>query len=136
VLRRPSARSLVRSALVAGALSGAPSTVHAVATGRPLLTATRAAGTLLGRPSAVRGALAHAALTVAWTAVVLTALPRRRAVAWGAAAGLAIGVVDMAIADRRFPAIAALPRASQLADHVAFGALVAAAGGVPHRRVG
>jgi hypothetical protein len=63
-------------------------------------------------------------MTLAWTTVLVVALPRRRTVAWGAAAGLAIGVADLAVADRRFPAIAALPRLPQLADHLTFGALV------------
>ena len=63
-------------------------------------------------------------MTVGWATVLVVALPRRRTVAWGAAAGLAIGVADLAVADRRFPAIAVLPRLPQLADHLAFGALV------------
>lgn len=116
--------------MVAGTLSGIPSTVHALATGRSPLGAARAAGELLGRPGLVRGAAAHTVMTLGWTTVLAAALPRRRSVgrslAWGAAAGLAIGVVDLAVADRRFPAIAALPRLPQLADHALFGALVGA----------
>jgi len=42
-------------------------------------------------------------------------------------AGLAIAATDLSIADARFPAIAVLPRGPQVADHVAFGALVGAA---------
>ena len=42
---------------------------------------------------------------------------------WGALAGLAIGGLDLGIAARRVPAIAALPQVPQLADHVAFGAV-------------
>ena len=116
--------TLARAALVAGVCSGAPSTVHALLTRRPLLASTRAAGTLLGRASVPRGALAHAVITCGWTAVLGMALPRRRSAAWGALAGLGIGVLDLGIARLRFPAIDALPTGPQLADHVAFGALV------------
>lgn len=114
------------AALVAGALSGAPSTWHAVMTGRPLLRAVKAAGEPLGRPGAGRGAFVHAAMTVAWTSVLVVVLPRRRAMTCGALAGLAIAGLDLTIAERRFPAIAALPRMPQVADHVLFGALVGA----------
>ena len=121
-----SAPRLIRAAVVAGALSGAPSTVHAVITGREVLASVRAAGTLLGRPTVVRGALAHAVLTLLWTVVIAVVAPARRGVGAGAAAGLLIGAADLAIARRRFPAIAALPTVPQLLDHAAFGALVAA----------
>jgi hypothetical protein len=113
------------AALVAGTTSGIPSTVHAVVTGRPVLGATRAAGTLLGRPSVARGLVAHTVLTLAWSAVLGAVLPTRHRAAWGVAGGLAIGLVDLAVADTRYPAIAALPRAAQLADHAAFGLAVA-----------
>ena len=72
----------------------------------------------------MRGAVAHVAITGWWTAVLAAVLPRRRTAAWGALAGLAIGLLDLAVARRRFPAIAALPRGAQLADHVVFGTLV------------
>ena len=118
--------SVSGAALLAGLLSGAPSTVHALATGRSVLAATRAAGTVLGRASIPRGALAHALITAWWTTVLAFALPRRATAVWGAAGGLAIGVLDLAVARRRFPAIAALPRRPQLADHIAFGVVVGA----------
>ena len=121
-----SVRTIARAAVVAGALSGAPSTVHALVTARPLGAATRAAGTLLGDATVPRGVLAHAVVTMWWTTVLAALLPARWTVAWGALGGGAIGVLDLSIARRRFPAIAALPRAPQLADHVAFGALAAA----------
>jgi hypothetical protein len=132
---RRSWRTVGRAAVIAGLLSGAPSTAHALVTRRPLLASTRAAGTLLGRPTLARGVLAHAAMTGWWSAVLVTVLPSRSTVAWGAAAGLTIGIVDLGVATRRFPAIAALPRAPQLADHVAFGAVVGAAvaSGPPQR---
>lgn len=115
------------AAIVAGTLSGAPSTLHAFTTGRSPLAAVRAAGELLGRPSLVRGSLAHVAISMWWTCVLALALPRRRRVAWGAAAGVAIGGLDLSIARRRYPSIAALPVIAQVADHAAFGALVAIA---------
>jgi hypothetical protein len=115
---------VARAAIVAGALSGVPSTVHAVATGRPLLASTRAAGTLLGRASLVRGVLAHTGITAWWSAVLAVLLPSRHPVAWGAGAGLAIGALDLGLAARWFPAIRRLPTGPQLADHLAFGALV------------
>jgi hypothetical protein len=124
---------LARAAVVAGVLSGAPSTLHAVATGRDPLASVRAAGTLLGRPTIAGGALAHAAITAWWTGVIAAVPSARRSVTSGAVVGVIIGAVDLAIARRRFPAIAALPTVPQLLDHVAFGALVAATLG-PVRR--
>lgn len=116
------------AALVAGTLSGAPSTLHAVATGRSPLAAARAAGELLGRPGLVRGLAAHMIMTMWWTAVLSAVLPRRTgagtAARLGAVGGAAIAAIDLTIARRRFPAIAALPAAGQVADHLAFGALV------------
>ncbi len=96
-----------------------------------MLASTRAAGTLIGRATVPRGILAHVVITCGWTAVLSLVLPARRPAAWGAVAGLGIGVLDLGIARRRFPAIAALPSAPQLADHVAFGVL---AGAVLRRR--
>src|SRR4051794_25982061 len=119
-------RRILTAALAAGVASGGPSTIHAMATGRPVLASTRAAGTLLGRPSLARGVLAHAVLTAGWTTVLALGLPVRRRARWGAAAGLAIGALDLTIARHRFPAIAELPAGAQLADHVAFGVIVAA----------
>jgi hypothetical protein len=115
---------VLAAAAVAGALSGVPSTVHAVLTGRSPLAAARAAGELLGRPGLARGTLAHAVLSIAWAFVLARRLPRRRAALWGGVAGAAIAALDLAIARRRFPTVAALPTAPQVGDHVAFGALV------------
>ena len=115
---------VLAAAAVAGALSGVPSTMHAVLTGRSPLAAARAAGELLGRPGLARGALVHAALSIGWACVLARLLPRRRTVLWGGVAGAAIAALDLAVARRRFPAVAALPSPPQVADHVAFGALV------------
>ena len=132
----PSSRRLeiLRAALAAAVLSGAPSTAWSLATGADVLAAARAAGTLLpgrrhGRGGLVAGLAAHAVLSVLWTAVLAALLPRRGRLAGavsGAAAGLAIAAVDLGWAGSRFPAVRALPAGPQWADHVAFGAVAGA----------
>jgi hypothetical protein len=120
----------LRAGTVAAVLSGAPSTVHALATGRSPVEAIRAAGTLLlpddAAPAglAAAGAVAHGAISLGWGVVLAATLPRRRTVVWGALAGLAIAGLDLGLLARRWPRIRALPTAPQVADHVAFGALV------------
>ena len=118
---------------VAGVFSGAPSTLHALVTGRDPLAAAEAAGNLLLPAASSRtrlllaGAAAHAALSLAWGSVLAVALPRHRTgVAWGAAAGLAIAALDLGVVGRRFPLIRALPAGPQVADHLAFGAVAGA----------
>jgi hypothetical protein len=127
--------AILRGAAVASVLSGAPSTAWALVSGSPRdalgagLGATRAIGTIVwpGTPGLVRGGLAHGAISLAVGGGLGVTLPRRRSVLWGAAAGLAIGWVNLAvIARRRYPAIAALPLGRQLADNAAFGAIFAA----------
>jgi hypothetical protein len=127
--------AILRGAAVASVLSGAPSTAWALASGSPReafadgLGSTRAIGTIVwpGTPGLVRGGLAHGAISLAVGGGLGVTLPRRRSVAWGAVAGLAIGWVNLAvIARRRYPAIAALPLGRQLADNAAFGAIFAA----------
>jgi uncharacterized protein YndB with AHSA1/START domain len=121
------------ASLVAGALSGLPSTVHALATGRDPLAAARAAGSLLGRPTLIRGVVVHAALSLGWAAALAAVLPRRGAVVTGAAAGAVIAALDLGVVGRRRPTIRALPVLPQVADHIAFGALT---GAVLARRAG
>jgi hypothetical protein len=127
-------RRIVEGTVAAAMFSGAPSTLHALlskgsvrAAGAYVLDATRSIGTLVppGRPGLVRGAVLHMAISAACAEALARALPERRSAAWGAAAGLAIGVVNVGMIGRRFPAIRALPLLPQLADHVAFGALFA-----------
>ena len=119
--------------VVAGVLSGAPSTLHALVTGGDVLASTRAAGTLLpgrrDRPGVIAGAVAHGVITVVWVGVLAAASRRRPLGPWrGAVAGAGIAALDLGvIAPRRAPAIAALPQLPQWADHLAFGALVGAA---------
>ena len=122
----------MRAGLVAAAVSGAPSTAHALVTRRDPLEATKAAGTILAgerAPAWVQVAAAvpvHLALSLGWAAVLERALPRQHRVVWGAVGGLAIAAFDLGVVGRRFPAIRALPLAPQLADHVLFGAVVGA----------
>jgi len=76
------------------------------------------------RASQIAAGLAvHGALSLGWAAVLAATLPDRRPAWWGAVAGVGIAGLDLGIASRRYPAIAQLPRAAQLADHVAFGAI-------------
>ena len=118
---------VLRAAAAAAALSGFPSTVHALATGRDPLEATLAAGSILLPRERRRGRLlaaaapVHLGLSLGWT-VALDRTGVRGAPA-GALAGLAIAALDLGLAGRRFPGVRALPLGPQLADHVAFGAI-------------
>ena len=118
---------VLRAAAWAAVLSAAPSTVHALATGRDPLEATSAAGTVLlpgetRRPRLLAAAVPlHLALSLGWTVVLDRA--GVRGAARGAAAGLAIAALDLGVAARLFPRVSALPLLPQLADHAAFGAV-------------
>ncbi|WP_254896830.1 hypothetical protein [Amycolatopsis sp. Hca4] len=116
---------------VAAVVSGVPSTVHALLTGRDVLAATRAAGTLLPgrqrRPGVAAGLLAHVLVSAAWTGVLAAAARRHRlGLRSGAAAGLVIAVLDLGIAARAYPAVRDLPRGPQILDHLVFGAVTGA----------
>jgi hypothetical protein len=89
--------------------------------------ATCAVGTLVppGRPDFRRGALLHVCISVLCAEGLARTVPEANSVIWGAGAGLAIGVINVGVIGRRFPAIAALPLVPQLVDNVAFGALFA-----------
>jgi len=128
-----------RSALLrAMVLSGLPSTGWALLRRVDPLAATRAAGSLVlpaerrHVPLVAAGLTAHLALSVGWAVVLEAALPARRRVAWGAVAGLAIAALDLGIAHTspapRFAPVSELPLWPQVADHVAFGALIGCAG--------
>ena len=120
---------VLRAAAWAAALSGIPSTAHALAIGRDPLEAAYAAGTIVlpGATSPARllaaGVTAHLAISLGWT----VALDRAgvRSAGRGALAGLAIGAFDLGLVGRRMPRIRALPLLPQLADHAAFGAIAA-----------
>ena len=140
---------MLRAAAVAGTLSGAPSTVHALVTGADPLAAARAAGNLLLAADAppaellAAGALAHSLLSLCWAAVSAAAVRRtsRPPVVVGLAVGAAIAAVDLGLvahgpAGRRWPLIRALPVWPQVADHLAFGALAAVVVARADRRPG
>lgn len=118
----------LRAGTVAALLSGAPSTLHALATGRDPLAASLAAGTILlpgetRRPRLLAAAVpVHLALSFGW-AIVLERVGVRTARA-GVVAGLAIAALDLGLVGRRLPRIRALPLLPQVADHAAFGAIV------------
>jgi hypothetical protein len=126
----------VTDGLVAGAvaavLSGAPSTLHAIATRTSPLEPTLAAGTLLlprerrRLPLALAAVPVHLALSFGWALALAALLPRRRTVAAGTLAGLAIAALDLGVVGRRKPRIRALPQLPQVLDHVAYGAAVGA----------
>jgi hypothetical protein len=118
---------VLRAAAWAAALSGTPSTVHALATGRDPLAAVLAAGAIVlpGETSRVRLAAAavpvHLALSLGWTLVLDRA--GVRTARGGVLAGLAIAALDLGIAAHAFPRVRALPVGPQLADHAAFGVI-------------
>jgi hypothetical protein len=124
----------VRDGLVAGAVaalpSGLPSTLHALATGRDPLGAALAAGSMMLPRETRRGRLlaaavpVHLALSLGWGVALASA--RVRGAAGGAVAGLAIAALDLGVVGRRLRRIRELPLAPQVADHVAYGAIVGA----------
>lgn len=125
-------RHALGAGLVGALVSGTPSTLFAMLTGRPMLEATEAAGSIL-LPRETRrtrlissAAVVHVVLSLFWAHALAVALPRRRAPLWGALAGLGIAWLDLVVVGRRFPRVRELPLGPQFADHVAFGVVVAA----------
>ncbi len=125
-------RNGIIAGAIAGVVSGAPSTVHALATGGDPLAATAAAGAML-LPAETRTARllaaavpVHAAISVGWGVVLAKVLPRMAPVGWGAVAGLAFAALDLGVAGRLFPRVRALPVVPQVLDHVLYGAAVGA----------
>lgn len=118
----------VRAAVWAAASSGAPSTLHAVATGRDPLEATLAAGSILLPGETRRGRLlaagvpVHLGLSLGWALAFERA--GVRGAGRGALAGLAIAAFDLGLVAQRVPRVRALPLGPQIADHAAFGAIV------------
>jgi hypothetical protein len=113
---------------VAAVLSGAPSTLHAVITGRDVMDSVRAAGSLAipngtDRQQVLAAPFVHGALSLGWGVLLSFALPRRRTALWGAVAGAGIAALDLQVFGRRYPQIRNLPQVPQWADHVAFGAV-------------
>ena len=123
-------RGGIHAGLVAAVLSGAPSTVHALVTRQDPLAATRAAGALLlpdetrTAPLLAAAVPVHLGISVGWGLVLARLLPARATVFWGAVAGAGIAAVDLRLPGRRTAAVRALSVWPQVADHVAFGAVV------------
>jgi hypothetical protein len=132
----------VRAGAAAALLSGAPSALWALLGGTDPLAPSLAAGRLL-LPGTTRrwrllvaAAGGHAALSLGW-AQVLAVTPGRQGrsvthgALWGAAGGLAIAALDLGLAHTvdspRLSGVRGLPVLPQLADHLAFGAVVGAA---------
>ena len=111
---------------VAGLLSGAPSTAAAVLARRDPFEAIRAAGSVVGSPTVAAGVGVHAGLSLGWALVLAAVLPRRRPALWGTVAGAAIAAFDLGVVGRRLPRVRALPVLPQVADHLAYGAVVGA----------
>ena len=118
--------------VVAALLSGVPSTVDALVRRADPLEAAAAAGTLLlpaerrTGPLLVAAVAVHLALSLGWAIALAFVLPRRATIASGVTGGLAIAALDLGLVGRRFPRIRALPQPPQIADHLAFGAVVGA----------
>jgi hypothetical protein len=122
----------IAAGLAGAVLSGVPSTTHALMTRTDPLEGARAAGTLLlpretrTLPLLASATVAHLCLSLGWAAILRAALPARHGAAWGALGGLAIAALDLGVIGRRFPRIHALPVLPQIADHIAYGAVVGA----------
>jgi hypothetical protein len=120
----------IAAGLVAAVVSGAPSTLWALAAGRDLLEPALAAGSILLPRERRRGRLlaaavpVHLTVSVGWAMVLSALLPRRRAVFAGSAAGLAIAALDLGVVGRRLRRVRTLPLLPQLADHALYGAAV------------
>jgi hypothetical protein len=123
-------RRVMEASLVAATFSGLPSTLHALIKQRSLRSAatyvydaTCAVGTLVppGRPGFGRGVAVHLAISMLCGEALARTLPGDHSAEWGAAAGLVIGVINVGVIGRSFPAIRHLPLVPQLADNVMFG---------------
>jgi hypothetical protein len=127
---------LIRKGIIAGAVaglvSGAPSTLHAIITGGDPLEATEAAGTMVlpnetSRTKLILAAIpVHTVISLGWGIVLAKVLPRNHSILWGAAAGGAIAALDLGVFGGRFPRIRQLPAAPQVLDHILYGAVAGA----------
>jgi len=118
----------VRATAIAALVSGIPSTVHAIMTNQDPLAPTKAAGKLAlpkehRTPHLLAAAIpTHLAISLAWGyAISRTKNPTTTR---GALAGLAIATLDLHLPGKRLAPVRSLPKAPQLADHIAFGATV------------
>ena len=129
-------RRVTEATLLAATFSGVPSTVQVSIERRSVRSAaayvyeaTRAIGTLVppGRPGFGRGVVVHLAISMLCGETLARTLPPDQGAAWGAAAGFLIGVINVGVIGRSFPAISGLPLMPQLADNVMFGTVFAVA---------
>jgi hypothetical protein len=125
-------RAVLIGWLLATVFSGVPSTVWALATGGDPWEATRAAGRML-LPQAqalpvlfAAAAVVHGSLSTFWALVCAYALPTRHTAPWALALITAVALCNLlVVAPRAFPDVAALAFWPQMADHWAWGALMA-----------
>jgi hypothetical protein len=69
--------------------------------------------------------LVHSAISLAWVAVLVVLVPRRRTLFWSMLAAAMIALLDLrVIAPLIFPEVARLPFWPQFADHLMWGASV------------
>jgi hypothetical protein len=112
---------------VAGVVSGAPSTLHALVTGTGPLAAAEAAGALVLPGEERRGRLlvaavpVHFGISLWWGGVLSHLLPRRGTVFWGAVAGAVIAGLSLRLPGRRVARVRELPFWPQVADHLVYG---------------
>ncbi|MBW2279781.1 MAG: hypothetical protein JRG76_07165 [Deltaproteobacteria bacterium] len=116
---------------LAGLVSGVPSTVYLLVTGGDLFASLDALVAMvtsrdLAMPYHVAVAAGvHFAVSFGWAAVLVALVPRRAPVLGALAASVLIALVDLElIAPYFFAEVAALPFLPQLADHLAWGAVV------------
>jgi hypothetical protein len=120
----------VRAGLAGAVVGAAPSTVHALLTGRDLREATAAAGSIVlpreqrERRLLVLGAGVHVVVSVAWGVTFAAVLPRGHTARAGAVAGLTVAALDLGLIGRHMDRIAALPLLPQVLDHVVYGTTV------------
>lgn len=125
-------RDALHAGLVAAVVSGAPSTLVAIARGDDVLEGARAAGTLVlprerrTLPLLAAAVPVHLALSLGWAAALARVLPRGGEPLGGLLGGLAIAALDLGVVGRRLPRIRTLPQGRQWADHAAYGLAVGA----------
>jgi hypothetical protein len=125
-----SVRDGIVAGMVAGVLSGAPSTVHALVTRSGPLAAAEAAGAVLLPAEHRRARLlaaavpVHFGISLGWGMVLARLLPRRSTVLAGTVAGALIAAGSLRLPGRRTARVRELPLLPQLADHLAYGAVV------------
>jgi hypothetical protein len=131
ISQRAAFRDGFGAALVAGLLSGLPSTLHALWHKRDPFEASVAAGSILLPRERDRARLlaaavpVHVVLSLSWALVLSAVLPRRRPVVEGTIAGVGIAGLDLGVIGRRYPLIRQLQVGPQVADHLAFGIVAA-----------